>query len=159
MSLLRPAFIALGAAGASVAFALATYRPPVDAPVVDPFRPPAARWAPGNRGIEYAPVPGTPVLAAADGAVVFAGMVGGSLHVVVEHPDGVRTSYAFLRTVLVRRGDRVARGRPLGTAGPTFHFGARVGDDYIDPARLFGEAGAARVHLVPDPDEPPPPPH
>ena len=34
-----------------------TYRPPVDAPVVDPFRPPAERWSAGNRGVEYATDP------------------------------------------------------------------------------------------------------
>ena len=97
-------------------------------------------------------MPGTRVGAAADGAVVFAGMVGGSLHVVVRHADGIRTSYSFLRTVLVHRGDRVVRGEPVGTAGDRFHFGARIGDVYIDPALLFGDAGPSRVHLVPDRD-------
>ena len=44
-----------------------TYSPPVDAPVVDGFRPPATPYGAGNRGIDYATVPGTPVRAAADG--------------------------------------------------------------------------------------------
>ena len=48
------------------------YRAPVDAPVTDPFRPPPEPWSPGNRGIEYATVPGTPVRAIGPGAVVFA---------------------------------------------------------------------------------------
>ena len=79
-------------------------------------------------------------------------MVGGSLHVVVRHADGVRTSYSFLRSVLVHRGDEVVRGQPVGTTGDRFHFGARIGDVYIDPALLFGDAGPPRVHLVPDRD-------
>jgi murein DD-endopeptidase MepM/ murein hydrolase activator NlpD len=135
---------------AVVTLAAVGYKPPVDAPVVDPFRAPPAPWAAGNRGIEYATPPGTRVGAAADGTVVFSGMVGGSLHVVVRHADGVRTSYSFLRSVLVHRGDEVVQGEPVGTTGDRFHFGARIGDVYIDPALLFGDAGPPRVHLVPD---------
>ena len=68
------------------------YRVPVDAPVVDPFRPPATPYGPGNRGVDFATTAGQPVLAMADGVVVFAGQVGGTLHVVLLHADGVRTS-------------------------------------------------------------------
>ena len=151
MPSLRSIFTAFTAV---VAFAAGGYQPPVDAPVVDAFRPPATPWAAGNRGIEYATEPGTRVGAAADGTVVFAGMVGGTLHVVVRHADGVRTSYSFLRTALVHRGDPVVRGEPVGTTGNRFHFGARVGEVYIDPTRLFGGGGPPRVHLVPDRDAP-----
>jgi len=136
-----------GAAAAGPA--AVTYRPPVDAPVVDPFRPPPHDWNAGNRGLEYATAAGSPVAAAAGGEVVFAGQVGGGLHVVVLHDDGIRTSYSFLRSVSVRRGDRVAQGQAVGTAADRFHFGARAGDAYLDPARLFGD-GPPEVHLVPD---------
>src|SRR5436309_2035569 len=91
------------AAGASTV----TYRPPVDAPVVDPFRPPPEDWNAGNRGLEYATTPGTPVTASAAGQVVFAGQVGGTLHVVVLHDDGIRTSYSFLASISVHEGDKV----------------------------------------------------
>lgn len=126
-----------------------SYRPPVDAPVSDPFRPPPHPWSPGNRGVEYATEPGTQALAAADGEVVFAGPVAGSLHVVVLHPDGIRTSYSFLESVAVHRGDKVRQGQSVGTTGPRLHFGARLGDVYIDPARLF-DLGPPVVYLVPD---------
>jgi len=128
-----------------------TYRPPVDAPIVDPFRMPSERWRAGNRGVEYATTGGTPVAAAAGGTVAFAGQVGGQLHVVVLHADGVRTTSAFLESVDVRRGDTVGQGQRLGTAGETFHFGARIGDAYVDPTLLFGD-GLPEVHLVPDDD-------
>ncbi|HEX2046270.1 MAG TPA: peptidoglycan DD-metalloendopeptidase family protein [Acidimicrobiales bacterium] len=128
--------------------AAVTYRPPVDAPVVDAFRPPAESWNAGNRGLEYATAPGTAVGAAADGEVVFAGPVAGGLHVVVLHDDGLRTSYSFLERVSVRRGDKVRQGQPLGTTRDRFHFGVRAGDAYLDPAKLFG--GPPQVHLVPD---------
>ncbi|MEA2826434.1 MAG: hypothetical protein QOG43_873 [Actinomycetota bacterium] len=128
-----------------------TYRPPVDAPIVDPFRPPAQKWSAGNRGVEYVTTSGEPVAAAAGGVVAFAGQVGGQLHVVVLHADGVRTTYAFLRSIDVHRGDTVAQGQPVGTAGDTVHFGARIGDVYVDPVLLFGD-GPPEVHLVPDAD-------
>ncbi len=128
------------------------YRPPVDAPVVDGFRPPTTRWGPGNRGLEYATAPGTPVRAAADGTVVFAGPVAGALHVTVEHADGVRTSYSYLATLQVRRGQRVRQGQQLATSGDRLHVGARVDGVYVDPALLF--AGRLRLHvrLVPHDD-------
>ena len=125
-----------------------TYVPPVDDAVIDPFRPPDTKFGAGNRGIDYATRPGTPVRAAAPGEVVFAGAVGFTRHVVVLHPDGLRTSYSFLQSVAVTRGQRVAAGHVLGTAGPALHFGVRAGDAYLDPMALFG--GPPRVHLVPD---------
>src|SRR3954451_14899683 len=91
-------------AGATDARAGFTYRPPVDAPIVDPFRPPAEDWQPGKRGLEYANTPGKPVRASAAGEVVFAGQVGGDLDVVVLHADGLRTTYAFLASISVHRG-------------------------------------------------------
>jgi hypothetical protein len=128
----------------------AGYRPPVTAPITDPFRPPSKAYGPGNRGLDYATTPGTVVAAAADGEVVFAGQVGGTLHVVVLHGDGIRTSYSYLSSLRVQRGDKVHQGQALGTAGTQpFHFGARAGDAYVDPALLFS-TGPPDVHLVPD---------
>lgn len=127
--------------------------PPVDAPVRDPFRAPATRFGPGNRGIEYATTGGAPVRATGDGRVTFAGPVAGALHVTVLHADGVRTTYSFLRDVAVVAGQAVRQGDLVGRAGERLHLGARLGDEYFDPAALF-EAGPPRVHLVPF-DEPP----
>ena len=125
--------------------AVVTYRPPVDAPVIDAFRPPAHIGAPGNRGLEYATRPGTAVRAAAPGIVSFAGKVGPDRHVTVAHPDGVRTSYSRLATVAVRSGQRVGAGHIVGTAGASLHFGARIGEAYVDPAVLLGATGRARL--------------
>jgi hypothetical protein len=125
-----------------------TYRAPVDGPITDHFRPPADEYGPGNRGVDYQTANGAPVRAAAGGEVVFAGAVGNSLHVVVLHADGIRTSYSFLRSVAVARGNRVEAGATVGTSATSLHFGARAGDAYIDPEILL--AGAQRVHLIPD---------
>ncbi|MBK9178907.1 MAG: peptidoglycan DD-metalloendopeptidase family protein [Acidimicrobiales bacterium] len=126
------------------------YRPPVPGPVIDPFRPPALPWAPGNRGVDFATTPGEAVVAAADGDIVFAGEVAGALHVVVLHADGIRTTYAFLAGVVVVQGQRVAAGQRVGTAGASVHFGARLGETYLDPMSLI--AGTVRVWLVPVPE-------
>jgi hypothetical protein len=123
------------------------YVPPVDVPIVDGFRPPATRYGPGNRGVDYGTSAGDDVRAAADGTVVFAGRIGPSWHVVVLHDDGLRTSYSFLADATVRRGDDVHQGDVVGIAAGAVHFGARAGDEYLDPTTLFGD-GPARVHLV-----------
>lgn len=129
------------------------YVPPVEAPVVDPFRAPASRYGPGNRGLEYGTAPGTVVRAVGEGRVTFAGSVAGTLHVTVLHPDGVRTTASFLASIDVTVGQAVGQGQPIGTTVGHLHLGARRGDAYFDPASLFA-AGPPEVHLVPF-DEPP----
>ncbi|HEY6699155.1 MAG TPA: peptidoglycan DD-metalloendopeptidase family protein, partial [Acidimicrobiales bacterium] len=124
------------------------YRPPVSAPIADPFRPPAGPYAAGNRGLEYDTEPGDPVWASADGTVVFTGPVGGALHVTLRHADGVRTSYSFLAASEVVLGQRVRSGDRVGVAGERLHFGARSGDAYFDPASLF-VGGEVEVELLP----------
>jgi murein DD-endopeptidase MepM/ murein hydrolase activator NlpD len=123
------------------------YSPPVDAPVSQPFDAPETPYGPGNRGIDYAVTPGTPVRAAADGTVTFAGQVAGDLYVTVRHTDGIRTSYSYLAQITVAAGQQVARGQVLGVTTDRFQVGARIGDTYIDPAELW--AGPLRVFLVP----------
>ena len=131
---------------------------PVRGPVARPFEPPQTRFGPGHVGVDLRALPGTPVRAAGSGVVVFAGPVAGTLHVVVRHANGWRTSYSFLMSVRRRRGRTVDAGEVLGTTGgrgvhhdgSVLHFGLRIGDQYVDPMRLFGEVDlAALVHLAP----------
>src|SRR5215211_376210 len=83
---------------------------PVDGVVVHPFEEPASVYGAGHRGADLAAPPGTPVHAANDGVVSFAGAVAGALHVTVAHAGGLRTSYSFLAGASVRTGQQVARG-------------------------------------------------
>jgi murein DD-endopeptidase MepM/ murein hydrolase activator NlpD len=126
-----------------------TYEPPVDAPVIDPIRPPPTPYTAGNRGVDYGTTPGELVRAAAGGQVTFAGQVGGVLNVVVLHGDGIRTSYSLLASIRVAAGQVVTGGQPVGTAGADFHLGARAADAYVDPAMLF-DAVPVHVRLVSD---------
>lgn len=136
------------------------WRPPVPGAVVRPYVEPAAAFAPGHRGVDFAALPGTPVRAAGRGEVVFAGAVAGALHVVVLHRGDVRTSYSFLAEVRVTAGATVEAGDVVGIAGGAdpdhghgvglVHFGLRVGDRYVDPSVLFGPRDLRDlVRLVP----------
>jgi len=143
--------LALTAALAAPASAAVTYQPPVDAPVIDGFALPNGPYGAGNRGLEYATVPGTPVRAIGDGLVVFAGPVAGNKAVTVLHPDGLRSSYSYLAEIVVATGDHVTIGQTVGRAGERLHLGVRVGGTYLDPAGLFTTGG---VRLVPVDEEP-----
>jgi murein DD-endopeptidase MepM/ murein hydrolase activator NlpD len=122
-----------------------SYRPPVHRPITDPFRAPANRYAAGNRGLDYDTVPGDPIAAIGTGTVTFAGSIAHQLFVTVRHPDGLDSTYSFLAELTVHRGQRVVRGQQVGVAGETFHLGVRRGDQYLDPARLFGRGRAVLV--------------
>jgi murein DD-endopeptidase MepM/ murein hydrolase activator NlpD len=138
--------------------AYGTYAWPVVGRIIDPFRPPSSRYGPGHRGIDIAAPPGTPVHAGSDGVVAFAGSVAGALWISIDHPDGVRTSYGYLSSIVVSQGERVRRGEVIGASGyghplklPThLHFGARFDGAYIDPLPLLVPlAVAPLIHLAP----------
>jgi hypothetical protein len=143
----------------------ATWIRPVDGAVVRPFDPPVSRFGAGHLGADLAAPAGTPVRAAGSGVVSFAGRVARSLHVVIAHSGNLRTSYSFLATIAVHRGDQVRAGEVVGTTGgrdgnhdgTVLHFALRTGDTYVDPMALFRPIDLASVvHLAPT-SEPPHP--
>jgi murein DD-endopeptidase MepM/ murein hydrolase activator NlpD len=86
-------------------------------------------------GIDIAAPEGTPIGAAAEGQVVYAGSQSGyGSIVIVRHEAGLLTLYAHASAVLVRQGERVAAGQPIArvgrsgrTSGPHLHFEVREG--------------------------------
>ena len=114
---------------------------PVVGPVLRGFEAPQSPYGSGHRGIDIGAGSGAPVMAPAPGHVSFAGFVGGSLFVSVDHGAGVVSSYSWLSDVLVRRGDRVTPGEVMATSGrghptvdmPHLHMGVRVDGTYVDP--------------------------
>ena len=138
---------ALGPAG-SPAPGPAGWAAPVEGPVVvlRGFDPPAEPWLPGHRGVDLDAEVGDPVLAAGAGTVTWAAPVAGRGVVVVEHPDGRRTTYEPVDPT-VTFGDTVAVGDPIGVlaAGAghcggvpsCLHWGLRRDADYLDPMLLL----------------------
>jgi len=127
--------------------------------VVARFDPPGRPWLTGHRGVDLAAEPGTAVRAAGDGVVVFAGPLAGRGVVSIAHSSGIRTTYEpVLAEVTV--GTVVGRGRVIGTvatwsaahracsATSCLHWGARVGERYIDPLGLLTPPA---VRLLPGP--------
>lgn len=125
----------------------ACLRPPVLAPVVDPFRDPC-QYCPGNRGLTYAVAAGTAVRAMAAGRVTFSGVVAGNRYVVVEHADGLRATYGDLARTGLSEGDAVGAGAVVGHSSERLHVGLRRGETYLDPAPLIGRL-EVRPSLVP----------
>ncbi|HSN14637.1 MAG TPA: M23 family metallopeptidase, partial [Anaeromyxobacteraceae bacterium] len=86
-------------------------------------------------GIDLAAPEGTPVLAAAAGTVIYAGeQPGYGAIVILRHEGGLVTLYAHNQRLLVKEGERVARGEPIArvgqsgkTSGPHLHFEVREG--------------------------------
>ena len=122
--------------------------------VTRPFEPPPHPYAQGHRGADLAGASGAAVLAAGDGTVAFAGMVAGRPVVSIDHAGGLRTTYEPV-DASVGAGQPVVRGSPLGTlaaghagcpVAACLHWGARLGETYLDPLSLLG---APRVRLLP----------
>jgi murein DD-endopeptidase MepM/ murein hydrolase activator NlpD len=100
------------------------------------------RWGKSHQGIDLPAPVGTPVFAAADGRVVYAGngIRGYGNLVVLKHPGDLLTVYAHNSVLLVsegqavRAGDRIALVGQSGHAtGPHLHFEVRTGQIPRDP--------------------------
>jgi murein DD-endopeptidase MepM/ murein hydrolase activator NlpD len=117
---------------------------PVDVPVTDRFGPRGDRF---HTGVDFPAPMGTPVAAAGNGRVAYAGwLVGGwGFTVTIAHGSGVRTMYAHLSSVDVRVGDAVVAGARIGavgasgrSTGPHLHFEVRLRGAAVDPLPAFG---------------------
>jgi len=95
-----------------------------------------------NDGINIALPEGTPIKAAEDGVVAYAGneLKGYGNLVLVRHADGYVTAYAHAKELLVKRGDPIKRGQTIARSGqtgnidaPQLHFEIRKGPAPIDP--------------------------
>lgn len=95
-----------------------------------------------NDGIKIGVPVGTPILAANDGVVIYAGSevpaLGGL--VMLRHSNGLITVYGHASELLVQRGQTVNRGQAVALSGdsgfaprPQLHFEMRQGRDPIDP--------------------------
>jgi murein DD-endopeptidase MepM/ murein hydrolase activator NlpD len=102
-----------------------------------------------NDGINLAVPEGTPVKAAEDGVIAYAGneLKGYGNLVLVRHGDGFVTAYAHASEILVKKGDTVKRGQVIAKSGqtgnvtsPQLHFEIRKGATPVDPAQYLSGA-------------------
>lgn len=94
-----------------------------------------------HQGQDFAAPSGTPVIASADGEIVFAGWQRGYGNIVViNHANGISTRYAHLSSVSVKLKEPVRQGAKIGEVGATgrataahLHYEVRVNDKSVDP--------------------------
>jgi murein DD-endopeptidase MepM/ murein hydrolase activator NlpD len=95
-----------------------------------------------HRGQDFAAQCGTAVKAAAGGTVTFAGWhpYGGGNRVVIDHGNGLETTYNHLSSFSVSVGQEVERGVAIALSGTTgastgchLHFEVMVNGEVVDP--------------------------
>ncbi|MET0154657.1 MAG: M23 family metallopeptidase [Rickettsiales bacterium] len=106
-----------------------------------------------NEGVNISANKGEPVLAAADGEVVYSGneLRGYGNLILIKHPNGYITTYAHNNGNAVTKGDAVRRGQIIGTVGdsgnvssPQLHFSIREGKNAVDPGKFFRSSTETR---------------
>lgn len=94
-----------------------------------------------HSGIDFAGKLGTPVLATAEGVVIFSGWQSGYGRIVkIRHSKDLVTYYAHNRKNLVKEGDKIEKGQTIAklgssgrSTGPHVHFEVRRDGKAIDP--------------------------
>ena len=115
-------------------------------PVTSPFCERRA-WEACHPGIDIGVPSGTPILAAAAGRVALvqstAASGGYGNFTCLQHTSALTTCYAHQQRILVRVGQTVERGQPIGISdctgrcfGPHLHFEVRLDGHVVCPAPL-----------------------
>ena len=132
---------------AEAAGSIPSFRWPVKGRVIAGFGPKTNGGQ--NDGINLAVPEGTPVKAADDGVVAYAGneLKGYGNLVLIRHANGFVSAYAHASELLVKRGDTIKRGQVIANAGqtgnvtsPQLHFEIRKGSTPVDPTKYLGGA-------------------
>jgi len=100
-----------------------------------------------HRGIDIKAARNAPVLCTADGIVKLAAIQRGyGKVVVIDHENGFESAYAHLSTILVKVGQPVRRGDPLGKLGSTgnatgahIHYEIRREGSCVNPADYLAQ--------------------
>lgn len=106
-----------------------------------------------HQGVDYAAPTGTPIMAAGDGRVIFAGYSNGYGNTIkIQHSDGFVSLYAHQKSFRggIRNGLNVKKGDVIGYVGTTglstgahLHFGLYKNSEAIDPLRVVEVAKKA----------------
>jgi lipoprotein NlpD len=98
-----------------------------------------------NKGLDFAGKAGDPVLAAADGKVVYAGsgLRGYGNLVILKHNNTYLSAYAHNQTLLVKEDQNVTKGQRIAEMGSTdadrvkLHFEIRKQGKPVDPSKYL----------------------
>ena len=98
-----------------------------------------------NKGLDIAGKPGEPVLASADGRVVYAGagLRGYGNLIILKHNNTFLSAYAHNQTLLVKEDQTVRKGQKIAEMGSSdadrvkLHFEIRRQGKPVDPARYL----------------------
>jgi murein DD-endopeptidase MepM/ murein hydrolase activator NlpD len=98
-----------------------------------------------HKGLDIASRMKTPVVATADGVVVFCGSKGflGEM-IIIDHGHGMVTRFGHLHDFLKKKGDRVKRGDIIGhignsgrSTGPHLHYDVRLNGISVNPEKYI----------------------
>ena len=107
-----------------------------------PLEPPYGSYPHFHTGIDLVEPFGSPILAADDGVIALVGISssGYGNYVVIAHSGGLDTLYGHLATALVKVGQAVTQGQPVGlegstgnSTGPHVHFELRINQKPVNP--------------------------
>lgn len=98
-----------------------------------------------HTGQDISALSGTPVMAAAQGTVIFAGWQNGyGQIVIIDHGNGLTTRYGHLSGIDVEVGQQIARSQQLGrvgstgrSTGPHLHYEVRLNDEPVNPRQYL----------------------
>lgn len=98
-----------------------------------------------HQGLDICTRKGTEIIAPADGIVSAVGSnYGYGKIVTIKHGYGLKTRYAHLDTILVKKGEHVQRGQEIArvgttgrTTGPHLHYEVHLKDVPVDPLRYI----------------------
>lgn len=99
-----------------------------------------------HNGLDLAAPNGSRILAAYDGEVVAASSSSTmGNYIMIDHGDGLYTIYMHCSSLLVSKGQMVAKGEQIAkvgstgrSTGPHLHFGVRLNGNYVSPWNYLG---------------------
>jgi murein DD-endopeptidase MepM/ murein hydrolase activator NlpD len=100
-----------------------------------------------HEGLDFPGPAGTPIYAAADGIVTTAeDSAGYGKLVKIEHGSGLETRYGHNSNLMVKAGERVAKGQLIAemgstgrSTGPHLHYEIRLNGNALDPRQYLND--------------------